>query len=203
MRIQSRFCCLKSRMMMFKRSTEKENMDKNIQKVLLSREQIHTLVQALARRIDKDYRGKRLFLVGLLKGSVVFMADLMRALKTPCQIDFIAVSSYGAGIQNSGVPCIVQNLSSCVEGCDVLVVEDIIDTGITLRYVLEYFQQKKANSVKLCVLLDKPGRRRVKISADYTGVQIPDEFVVGYGMDYAGYYRNLPYVGVLKPAVYA
>ncbi|HIR04162.1 MAG TPA: hypoxanthine phosphoribosyltransferase [Candidatus Scatovicinus merdipullorum] len=177
-------------------------MDRDIQRILLSREQICALVQTLARRIDSDYWGKKLFLVGLLKGSVVFMADLMRALKTPCKIDFMTVSSYGAGVQSSGTPCIVQNLSSCVEGYDVLIVEDIVDTGVTLRYVLDYLQQKKAGSIKLCALLDKPSRRRAKISVDYTGMQIPDEFVVGYGMDYAGYYRNLPYVGVLKPAVY-
>ena len=177
-------------------------MEKDIKRILLSEEEIKAIVQNLAEQIDRDYQGKKLVMVGLLKGSVVFMADLMRALKTRCRIDFMVTSSYGSGTQSSGRLNILKDLSAPIDGCDVLVVEDIIDSGVTLSFILDYLKAKNASSVKLCTLLNKPDRRKKEVPVDYTGAVIPDEFVVGYGLDYAEYYRNLPYIGVLKPCVY-
>lgn len=177
-------------------------MDKDIKSVLLGSEDIQKIVAELAQQIDRDYAGKNLVMVGLLKGSVVFMADLMRAVKTKCRIDFMVTSSYGSGTQSSGRLNILKDLSESVEGADVLVVEDIIDSGVTLSFILDYLKAKKANSVKLCTLLNKPDRRKKEVPVDYTGAVIPDEFVVGYGLDYAEYYRNLPYIGILKPEIY-
>lgn len=178
-------------------------MEKDIKRVLLGEEEIKTIVKNLAEQIDRDYQGKKLVMVGLLKGSVVFLADLMRAVKTKCSIDFMVTSSYGTGTESSGRLNILKDLSAPIDGCDVLVVEDIIDSGVTLSFILDYLKAKNANSVKLCTLLNKPDRRKKPVPVDYTGAVIPDDFVVGYGLDYAEYYRNLPYIGILKPEIYS
>ncbi|MPN26476.1 Hypoxanthine-guanine phosphoribosyltransferase [bioreactor metagenome] len=141
-------------------------------------------------------------MVSVLKGSVVFMADLMRAVNIPCRIDFMAVSSYGSGTKSSGVVKIDKDLDLSLEGYDVLIVEDILDSGKTLSYILELFRSRNPRSLKICTLFDKPSRRQVDIVPDYKGSDVPDEFIVGYGLDYNEKYRNLPFVGVLKPRVY-
>lgn len=178
-------------------------MEKDIQSILLSQQEVQEHVTRLAGRINRDYKGKKLILVGLLKGSIVFMADLMKQITIPCKIDFISVSSYENSTESSGRVKINFDVSQSVEGADVLIVEDIIDSGNTLDYMLRYFDAKKARSVKICTLLNKPARRQVEIPVDYIGADIPDEFVIGYGLDYAEYYRNLPYIGVLNPEVYS
>lgn len=178
-------------------------MEKDIEKVLFSETDIDKIVARLADEINRDYKGKNLLLVGLLKGSITFMSDLMKKIKLPCKIDFICASSYGCGTESSGRVNIVKDVSQSVENCDVLIVEDIIDSGRTLDFMLGYFKTKKASSVKICTLLNKPDRRVIDIPVDYIGVEIPDEFVVGYGLDYAELYRNLPYIGILKPNVYS
>ena len=172
-------------------------MQEDIKEVLLSREQLQETVAELGRKISEDYRGKNLLMVSVLKGSVVFMADLMRAVEVPCRIDFMSVSSYGAGVKTSGVVKIIKDLDIALEGFDLLVVEDILDSGKTLHYLLEVLSARRPKSIRICTLLDKPDRRQVPIAADYSGAVIPDAFVVGYGLDYHEKYRNLPYVGVL------
>ena len=154
-------------------------------------------------QISKDYEGKNLVLVSILKGSVVFMADLMRAVSIPCSIDFMVVSSYGgSNTVTSGLVKIIKDLDGDLSGKDVLIVEDILDTGVTLSNLVPMLKMRNPNSVKICTILDKPSRRKADIQPDYEGFQVPDEFVVGYGLDYDEKYRNLPYVGVLKPEVY-
>ena len=153
-------------------------------------------------RISRDYEGKNLLLVSVLKGSVLFMADLMRAISIPASVEFMSVSSYGSGTKTSGVVKIIKDLDIPLEGYDLLIVEDILDSGKTLEYIIEMLEARNPRSIKICTLLDKPDRRQVDISPDYSGFVIPDEFVVGYGLDYAEKYRNLPYIGVLKPEVY-
>lgn len=178
-------------------------MINDIEKVLLSEEQLKEIVQRLGAEITKDYKGKNLVLVSVLKGSVLFMADLMREIKIPCSIDFMAVSSYGSGTKTSGVVKIIKDLDTdVVNGADLLIVEDILDSGVTLEYLMKILSARNPNSIKICTLLDKPERRKANIFADYAGAQIPDAFVVGYGLDYDEKYRNLPFVGALKPAVY-
>lgn len=177
-------------------------MQEDIKEVLLSREQLQETVAELGRKISEDYRGKNLLMVSVLKGSVVFMADLMRAVEVPCRIDFMSVSSYGAGVKTSGVVKIIKDLDIALEGFDLLVVEDILDSGKTLHYLLEVLSARRPKSIRICTLLDKPDRRQVPIAADYSGAVIPDAFVVGYGLDYHEKYRNLPYVGILKPSIY-
>ena len=177
-------------------------MQNDIQEILVSEDRLRQIVDDLGGRISKEYEGKPLVLVSVLKGSVIFMADLMRAIKIPCRIDFMSVSSYGAGVKTSGVVKIIKDLDQPIEGCDVLVVEDILDSGMTLSYILELLSKRNPASIRLCTLFDKPDRRKVNILADYVGMSVPDEFIVGYGLDYAERYRNLPYVGVLKPSVY-
>lgn len=178
-------------------------MNNDIEKVLLSEEDLKNIVERLGAQITEDYKGKNLVLVSVLKGSVLFMADLMRAIKLPCKIDFMAVSSYGSGTKTSGVVKIVKDLDSeIVCGNDLLIVEDILDSGVTLEYLMKILSARNPNSIKICTLLDKPERRKANVKADYAGAQIPDAFVVGYGLDYDEKYRNLPYVGALKPAVY-
>lgn len=175
----------------------------DIEKVLLSEDELKKIVEDLGARITEDYKGKNLVVVSVLKGSVVFMADLMRAIKIPCSIDFMAVSSYGSETKTSGVVKIIKDLDSeVVCGSDLLIVEDILDSGVTLEYLMKILSARNPNSIKICTLLDKPERRRASIKADYSGAQIPDAFVVGYGLDYDEKYRNLPFVGILKPAVY-
>ncbi len=178
-------------------------MINDIDRILLSEEQLKEIVKRLGAEITNDYKDKRLVLVSVLKGSVVFMADLMREIKIPCSIDFMAVSSYGSGTKTSGVVKIVKDLDTdVVDGADLLIVEDILDSGVTLEYLMKILSARNPNSIKICTLLDKPERRKANVFADYSGAQIPDAFVVGYGLDYDEKYRNLPFVGALKPAVY-
>lgn len=178
------------------------DMLNDIDRVLLSKEELDETVKKLGRQITEDYKERNLLLVSVLKGSVVFMADLMRAIDIPCRIDFMSVSSYGSGTKTSGTVRILKDLDIDIEGYDILIVEDILDSGKTLSYISEILLARNPKSIRICTLLDKPDRRQVDLTAEYTGMTIPDEFVVGYGLDYAEKYRNLPFVGVLKPAVY-
>jgi len=176
----------------------------DIGEVLLTEERIQARVIELGAAVTADFAGRRLTLVSVLKGSLPFMADLMRAIDLSVRIDVMEVSSYGgATTESSGLVRILKDLSSSIEGQDVLIVEDIIDTGLTLNYLLRYLRGKKPASIRICTLLDKPARRLVDIDVDYTGFTIPDQFVVGYGLDYGEQYRNLRFVGVLKPEVYS
>lgn len=178
-------------------------MHNDIEKILLSEEELSTIVDRLAGEISRDYAGKKLLLLGILKGSVVFMGDLMKRLTIPTQIDFMRVSSYGHGTVSSGrVNIILDILRNDIDKCDILIVEDIIDSGKTLSYLTQYLLNKGAKSVKTCTMLDKPSRREVEFHTDYIGAEIPDEFVVGYGLDYDEDYRALPYIGILKREVY-
>ncbi len=174
----------------------------DIGEILFTEEKIAEIVQNIGRQISEDYKGKNLFMVSVLKGSLPFMADLMRQITIPCTIDFLSVSSYGKGTKTSGEVRILKDIDSSLEGKDLLVVEDILDSGVTLSYLLKMLSARNPASIRLCTFLDKPERRRVDIHADYVGASVPDEFIVGYGLDYAEKYRNLPYVGVLKPEVY-
>ena len=169
-------------------------MDQDIQEVLYSQEYLAGVVKELGRRISEDYKGKNLLMVSVLKGSVVFMADLMRAITIPCNIDFMSVSSYGSGVKTSGVVKIIKDLDINLEGKDLLLVEDILDSGMTLHYIRDMLNQRNPRSIRLCTLFDKPERRTVDIAADYFGAVVPDAFIVGYGLDYDEKYRNLPYV---------
>ena len=178
---------------------EKRN---DIQKILISEEQLAAKVAELGAAISRDYEGKKLMILGVLKGSVVFMADLLRHITSPVEMDFMAVSSYGAGVKTTGVVKILKDLDRLIEGYHVLVVEDILDSGMTLSYLTELLRDRGPASVRIATLLDKPERRKVDIAPDYVGFTVPDEFVVGYGLDYAELYRNLPYVGILAPHVY-
>lgn len=178
-------------------------MHKDVESILVSEEKINEIVARIAKEIDKDYQGKELLLVGVLKGSICFMSDLMKAMEMDCKIDFVVVSSYGDGTESTGRVNVVKDVSQSVVGKDVLIVEDIIDSGNTLNFLVKYFEAKQANSVSIATLFDKPDRRRVDIPVDYVGMQIPDAFIVGYGLDYAENYRTLPYVGILKPQVYS
>ncbi len=170
---------------------------------LISEEQIRAKVAELGQQISADYEGRTVTLVSVLKGSLPFMADLMRAISIPVQIDLMEVSSYGgATTESSGLVRILKDLSSSISGKDVLIVEDIIDTGLTLNYLLRYLRGKNPSSLRICALLDKPARRLVEIPIDYRGFTIPDEFVVGYGLDFGEFYRNLPFIGVLRRELY-
>ena len=177
-------------------------MKRDISEVLLSQEVIAQRVKELGEQITKDYKGKDLVVVGVLRGGFVFLADLVRAIDLPISVDFISVSSYGSGTSSTGVVRFLKDLDEEVSGRHVLVVEDIIDTGITLNYLLDNLRTRKPLSVEVCTLLSKPERRKVEIEVVYNGFEIPDRFVVGYGLDYAETYRNLPYVGILDPKVY-
>ena len=181
-------------------------VNKDVERILIGEEELDAIVTRLAAEIDRDYAGedKRLVLVCILKGSIVFMGDLMKKLSVPCEIDCMKVSSYGAGTVTSGSINIRLDLTRPdLNECDLLLVEDIIDSGNTLSYLVKYLELKGAKSVRTCTLLDKPSRRKVDYVPDYSGKEIPDEFVIGYGLDYAEKYRDLPYVGVLSPSVYA
>jgi hypoxanthine phosphoribosyltransferase len=175
----------------------------DIAEILLDADTIKAKVRELGRRIGEDYAERDLVLVSILKGALPFLADLMREIPIYCSLDFLEVSSYGAGTTTTGVVRILKDLAKPIEGRDVLVVEDILDTGHTLSYVLEHLRGMHPRSVGLCALLDKPARRLIPINVDYKGFEIPDKFVVGYGLDYAERYRNLPFIGVLRPEVYA
>ena len=174
----------------------------DIAEILIDEAAIAAKVRELGARITEDYRGKDLVLVSILKGALPFLADLMRQVQMPLALDFLEVSSYGNATETSGVVRILKDLAKPIEARDVLVVEDILDTGHTLKFVLEHLRSQRPLSVRLCTLLDKPARRQVEISVDYRGFEIPDKFVVGYGLDFAEKYRNLPFIGVLKPEVY-
>ncbi len=181
----------------------KIDLEADIGEILLTEDQISAKVAELGARIGADYGDRRLTLVSVLKGSLPFMADLMRAIPSPVRIDLMEVSSYGGtSTESSGLVRILKDLSATIAGEDVLIVEDIIDTGLTLNYLVRYLRGKNPATLRICTLLDKPARRLVDIPVDYVGFTIPDQFVVGYGLDYAEYYRNLRFVGVLKPEVY-
>lgn len=178
-------------------------MHKDIQKILFSEKDIENIVNSIAKQIEKDYNGKDFIMVGLLKGSVAFMVDIMKKINLDFAIDFIVASSYGSATESSGRVNIQKDISQSIEGKDILIVEDIIDSGNTLDFITKYLFAKKAKSVKICTLFNKPDRREVEIPVDYVGALIPDVFIVGYGLDYDEKYRNLPYVGILKPSVYS
>ena len=177
-------------------------IENDIEKVFFSKEELAGIVKRLGAQISRDYEGKNLMLVSILKGSVIFMADLMREITVPCNIDFMCVSSYGSGTESSGNVKIIKDLDIDLQGKDLLLVEDILDSGKTLYTVKNMLMTRNPASVKVCTLLDKPERRQAEIYADYAGTFVPDEFVVGYGLDYAEKYRNLPYIGVLKKEIY-
>ena len=176
--------------------------DNDIQEVLFSEEQLKNRVQEIARQITADYQGKEIMLISVLRGSFVFMADLCRAIDLPCTLDFMAVSSYGKGTKSSGQVQITKDLSEDITDRHIIVVEDILDSGNTLSYLLKILENRHPASIRLCTLLDKPDRRVKPVEVHYSGFTIPDAFVVGYGLDYAEHYRNLPYIGILKPRVY-
>ncbi len=177
-------------------------MFEDIERVIFSEEEISRNVKRLGEQISRDYAGKKLLLVSILKGSIVFMADLMRAITIPCSIDFMAVSSYGSGTKTSGVVRIIKDLDRPISGWNVLIVEDILDSGMTLQYIMELLSARDPESIRICTLFDKPERRVTNVKANYIGLQVPDEFIVGYGLDYDEIYRNVPYIGVLKPEIY-
>lgn len=179
------------------------NILNDIEKTLVSKEELDAKVQELADKIGADYEDKNPVFLGILKGSFVFMADLMRKINIYCDIDFMAVSSYGNRSTTSGAVKINKDLSQDIEGRHVVIIEDILDSGVTLSYLKSYLMNRNPASISICTLLDKPARRKADIKADYFGFDIPDEFVVGYGLDYAERYRNLPFIGVLKPEIYS
>ncbi|MBQ6713887.1 MAG: hypoxanthine phosphoribosyltransferase [Selenomonadales bacterium] len=177
-------------------------MHNDIQEVLLTEEMLKDKVAELGAQITRDYADKEIFAIGILRGAVVFMADLIRAIERPVQIDFMAVSSYGMQADSSGIVRILKDLDSSITGKHVLIIEDIIDSGQTLSYLIKNLNERKPASIQLCTLMNKPERRKVDLPVKYVGFEIPNEFVVGYGLDYAEKYRNLPYLGILKRSVY-
>lgn len=174
-----------------------------IESVLLSEEQIQERIRELGEQIARDYAGKDLVLIGVLKGVALFFGDMMRAIDLPIEIDFMAVSSYGASTRSSGVVRILKDLDETITGRHVLILEDIIDTGLTLSYLVRTLMERRPASLEICTMLDKPARRLVEVPVKYTGFTIPDQFVVGFGLDYDQKFRNLPFVGILKPEVYS
>jgi hypoxanthine phosphoribosyltransferase len=174
-------------------------VDQGVCEVLVSEGELQARIAALGAEISSDYEGRDLLLVGVLKGAVFFMADLMRKLTVPCEIDFMAISSYGAATDTSGVVRILKDLDINIAGRDVLVVEDIIDSGLTLSYLMRNLGARKPTSLEICALLTKPERREIEVPVRYVGFEIPNRFVIGYGLDFAERYRNLPYIGVLHP----
>lgn len=177
-------------------------MHQDVEQILYTKEELARRVAELGAQITADYRGRQPMLVSVLRGSYIFMADLTRAIDLDVTVDFMAVSSYGAGTVSSGQVEIKKDLSDSIEGKDLIVVEDILDSGNTLFYLIDVLRARKPASIRVCTLMDKPERRTRPITADYVGFTIPDAFIVGYGLDYAEKYRNLPYVGILKPSVY-
>jgi hypoxanthine phosphoribosyltransferase len=178
-------------------------MQNDVEEVMITDDQIREKTAELGRRLTEDYRGKNPLLICVLKGGLMFLADLMREIQIPVEIDFMAVSSYGDGTESSGVVRILMDLDRNIRGRHVLIVEDIIDTGRTLTYIMENLRTRGPASIKVCTLLNKPARRILDIPIDYVGFEIPDRFVIGYGLDYGEIYRNLPFVGVLKPELYS
>lgn len=177
-------------------------MQQDLKGILLSEEQLKAKVKELGEKISRDYAGRNPLVICVLKGAFIFMADLVKAIDIPIEIDFMAVSSYGSSTKSSGVVRIIKDLDVTVEGRDVIIVEDIIDSGLTLSYLIDVLERRNARSVAVVALLDKPDRRTVPLEIEYKGFTLPDEFVVGYGLDYAEKYRNLPFIAVLKPEVY-
>ncbi|WP_163583012.1 hypoxanthine phosphoribosyltransferase [Gracilibacillus saliphilus] len=177
-------------------------MHDEIKEILISEEQIQTKCQELGEQLTKEYDGRFPLAVGVLKGALPFMSDILRAIDTHLEMDFMDVSSYGNEMRSTGEVKIVKDLDTKVEGRDILIIEDIIDSGLTLSYLVDLFKYRQANSIKIVTLLDKPEGRTVDIKADVVGFEVPNEFVVGYGLDYQEKYRNLPYIGILKPEVY-
>jgi len=179
-----------------------EKLYENIEKVLISKEEIELRIKEMGEQITKEFQGEEVVVVGVLKGSFVFMSDLVRSIDLPLDLDFMVCSSYQSGTQSSGNVKIIKDINVDVENKVVLIVEDIIDTGLTMNHLKELFKVRKCKDFKICTLLDKKERRKVEIHGDYIGFDVPNEFVVGYGLDYAGKFRNLPDIGVLKPEVY-
>lgn len=177
--------------------------DDDIKEVLYNEEQLRKRVKEIGNKISEDYKGKDLILIGVLKGSVIFMADLMKEINIPCNMDFMAVSSYGNSSETSGVVRILKDLDFEIKNRDVLIVEDIIDSGVTLRYLVDYLNGRKPASIEIVCLLNKEERRQSNIDVKYIGFDVPDYFLVGYGLDYAERYRNLPYIAILKEEVYS
>lgn len=177
-------------------------MNKDVERILVTEEELNTIARRLGAQITKDYEGKHLLVVAVLKGSIYFFTDLTRYIELPCQLDFIQASSYGEGTVSSGVIKIVKDISDDLTGFDVLLVEDILDTGNTLKYILDMLEKRNPNSLSVVTLLDKAERRVADVNAKYVGCDVPNEFVVGYGLDYNQEYRNLPYIGVLKKEIY-
>lgn len=177
-------------------------MQNDIQEVLISEEEIAKKIKELGAELSIQYEGRNPLVICVLKGAFIFMADLVKNITVPIELDFMAVSSYGDSTKSSGVVKIIKDLDQSVEGRDVLIVEDIIDSGLTLSHLIELLKNRNAKSTTVVTLFDKPARRTVNLEADYTGFVLPDAFVVGYGLDYAEHYRNLPYIGILKPEIY-
>ena len=177
-------------------------MDGDIEKVLMSAEEIQARVEELGRRISEDYAGDEIFAVGILKGATIFYADLVRAISVPVLFDFMIASSYAGGTSPTGTVKILKDLDYDIAGKHVILVEDVVDTGLTLKYLIKMLQDRHPASIKICAMLSKPSRRLTELHVDYLGCEMPDEFLVGYGLDYAEKYRNLPYIGMLKPSVY-
>ena len=175
----------------------------DVETIFADEEQLRGLVARMGAEITADYQGKEPLFVGVLRGCFVFMADLVRACEVPCSVDFMVVSSYGKGTTSSGAVKIIKDLTENIEGRDVIIVEDILDSGNTLSYLKKILQARNPASIRIATLLDKPERRTADVAADYVGFEIPDAFVVGYGLDYQEKYRNLPYIGVLKPEIYS
>jgi hypoxanthine phosphoribosyltransferase len=178
-------------------------MEKDIEKILVSEEEIQAKIKSLAEELTEEYKDRFPLAIGVLKGAMPFMADLLKRMNCYLEMDFMDVSSYGNSTVSTGEVKILKDLDTSVEGRDLLIIEDIIDSGLTLSYLVDLFHYRKAKSIKIVTLLDKPKGRKSKIEADYVGFHVPDEFVVGYGLDYAEKYRNLPYIGILKPEVYS
>ena len=176
----------------------KNELSAAVSEILIDEETLHGRIAELGAQVSDDYRGEDLLLIGVLKGAIFFMADLMRSIDIPCEVDFMAISSYGAGIDSSGVVRILKDLDVSIEGRNVLVVEDIIDSGLTLSYLLRNLEAREPASLEVCALLTKPERRENDVSCRYVGFEIPNRFVIGYGLDFAERYRNLPFVGVLR-----
>ena len=173
-----------------------------LEKVLFSKEQLAKRIKELAAQLDKDYAGKTPLMVAILKGSVMFFTDLIREMTLPLEIDFMSISSYGSGVKSSGEVKMIKDLDNKIEGKDVIIVEDIVDSGYTMKYLTHLLEARNPSSIKICALLDKPSRRETDGAVDYKGFEVGNEFVVGYGLDYAARYRNIPFIGILKRSVY-
>jgi len=178
------------------------HMENDIKEILISKEEIDKKIQELGAQLSEEYKDRKPLMVCVLKGAFIFMSDLIRNVTIPLEVDFMAISSYGVSTESSGVVRILKDLDVTIEGRDLIIVEDIIDSGLTLSYLVDLMHRRNVKSIKIVTLLDKPKRRKVDLKPDVSGFVIPDEFVVGYGLDYAEEYRNLPYIGILKPEVY-